>query len=366
MPTVGDVLNAIDTIAPPRYSFPFDKIGLQLGDPSWHVESAVVSLDWSTGLCEFMEAKEAQLVVCHHPLIWEPLAAITPQSRSGQIALRMLAKSQAFIACHTNWDSVIGGVNDALAAKIGLQNVECFGSAAEVKQYKLVTFAPKEYAENIVNALSHAGAGQIGLYEHCAFLSPGEGTFRPMEGSSPTIGEVGQIEKVDEIRIEILMRAELKNKVLHTLRAAHPYEEPAFDLHPVEGLHEQPAGRIGELIPPMSLSDFNRKVENDLDTKSLVWGDPHRVITRVALVGGAADGEWRSALTAGADAYLTGEVRQNVALDASEAGIAILSAGHYATEQPGMEALCKRFSEALPNIRWHLFEPKAGMSGRPE
>lgn len=365
MPTVGDILNALESIAPSRYAFPFDKVGLQLGDPSWPISSAVVSLDWSHGLCDFMDASNAQLALCHHPLIWEPLTSVTPNTRSGQIALRLLAAQRTFIACHTNWDSAVGGVNDALAARLGLKDVRTFGSAADVKQLKLVTFVPEQHAQPVLDALSEAGAGQIGLYERCAFLSEGQGTYRPLEGSQPHIGTVGAIETTPEVRLEMILRSDQKAGVIKALLSTHPYDEPAFDLYPVEPLSEQPAGRIGELAEPMKLADFVGHVDRCLNARTLAWGDSDKEIRGVAVVGGAADGEWRQALNAGADVFVTGEVKQNVALDASEAGLAILASGHFATEQPGMEDLTQRIRAAVPGVDWRLYEPKPGRGGRP-
>ncbi len=365
MSTVRDVLNALEKIAPTRYAFPFDKVGLQLGDPNAEVRSATVSLDWSNGLCDFMEAKDAELALCHHPLIWEPLTSVTPTTRAGQIALRLLGEKRSMIAAHTNWDSAVGGVNDALADRLKLQNVRHFGSAADVKQLKLVTFAPKEAARGILDAVSGAGAGHIGLYERCAFMNEGEGTYKPLMGSQPLIGEVGRVETAPELRIEIVLRAEQKASVVKALLSAHPYDEPAFDLYPIEPLPEQPAGRMGELSQAMSLTDFVAHVDTCLSTCTLAWGDSSRMVRKVAVVGGAADGEWRGALQAGADVFVTGEVKQNIALDSAESGLAILSSGHYATEQPGMEDLCTRMQAAMPEISWHLYAPAKGSGGRP-
>ncbi|MBX3118825.1 MAG: Nif3-like dinuclear metal center hexameric protein [Fimbriimonadaceae bacterium] len=364
MSTVGDVLKALETIAPQRFAFPFDKVGLQLGDPSWTVRKASVSLDWSEGLCDFMDSNGSELAICHHPLIWEPLTTVTSNSRSGQIALRLLTSKRAFIACHTNWDSAVGGVNDALASRLGLKDVRAFGSASDVKQLKLVTFVPKEHAERLIDALSMAGAGSIGLYERCAFLSAGEGTFRPQEGSAPTIGSVGNTETVEEVRVEMVLRAEHKVGVINALKENHPYDEPAFDLYPIEPLPEQPAGRIGELPAGMPLAEFCALVDVQLGTKTLAWGAPKKTVRSVAVVGGAADGEWKNAKSAGADVFVTGEVKQNVALDAAESGIAILSSGHFATEQPGMEALTLRLRDTMPSVDWSLYVPEIGSGGR--
>jgi len=269
-----------------------------------------------------------------------------------------------FIAAHTNWDSARGGVNDALCSLLGIEAVSDFGSSAEVSQLKLTVYCPAADVERIIDAAAAAGAGQIGLYSRCAFLGEGTGTFKGEEGANPTIGTVGQIEKTPEHRIEMVLPAERRIAVEKAVRSAHSYEEAALDFFVLTPNPEQPAGRIGT-INPLSLSDFAAQVEARLGGPSWTWGDPESRIRKVAVVGGAADGEWVAAQRAGADVFVTGEVRQHIALEASESGMPIIAAGHYATEQPGVIALRDRMAEAMPEVDWLLFTPVQGLAGRP-
>lgn len=364
MITVRDVLDTLEQLAPERFAFDFDSVGLQLGDPQAQISRAVVALDRSLGAVEFAANNHAQLLLSHHPLFFNPMERLNFQGHRERTAVDLIRHGIACIAAHTNWDAAIGGVNDALAAKLGVTDVESFGYGEKVATLKLVVTVPAGQERAIIEAASGAGAGVIGNYTECAFASAGEGTFRPGPGAQPAIGRVGDREQVHEVRLEMTCLIAHRGAVDHAVRAAHPYEEPAIDWYVLNDRVEQPCGRVGS-IQPMSLQDFSAHTSKVLGTQAWTWGDPERIIRRVAMVGGGADGDWVSALRAGADLYLTGEVRQHVALEASESGIAIMAAGHYATEQPGVEALARALQRAMPDVEWTVFAPNPGLHGRP-
>jgi dinuclear metal center YbgI/SA1388 family protein len=365
MPTVADALAALERIAPASTAFSFDKVGLQVGEPSQEVRAAVVGLDCSEGLIGFAESKNAALAVAHHPVIWEPLAAVNSTTRSGRMVARLVQSGLAFVAAHTNWDCAPGGVNDALAGILGLQEVRPFGSSAEVPYLKLATFVPREDVNRLIEALSQAGAGVIGLYERCAFFSSGTGTYRGTEGANPTIGQAGRVEEVEEVRLEMRLPAERASQVERALHVVHRYEEPAYDLYPLRPERERSVGRIGELSEAVDLAAFAGWLDEVLITKCWAFGDASRKVKKVAVVGGAADGEWEAALAAGADVFVTGELRHHVAVEAPEAGLAVVAAGHFATENPGAKALCQALEREFPQVDWHFYEPPNGEAGRP-
>lgn len=363
---VREVLAALETVAPVRYAFSFDKVGLQVGDPEAEVTKAVVSLDRSRAAVAHAREIGAQLLLAHHPLLFSPLNQVLANDHVGRTVLDLAGANIAFVAAHTNWDSALGGVNDALADILSLRDLKSFGFAEKVDRLKLVFFAPADAADRLVDALSAVGAGVIGNYRRCAFRSEGTGTFVGGEGSHPAIGEPGKVETVPEVRIEMALRGDQKRIVERTLREKHPYEEPAYDFLVLPAIPEQPAGRVGHLESPVSLAEFAASVETSLDTKAWTWGAPARKIRRVAVVGGAADGEWIAAQCAGADVLVTGEVKQHIAVEAAESGFALIAAGHYATEQPGAAALRDRMAEICSAVEWHLFTPAPGFAGRPQ
>ena len=254
-----EILDALETVAPARFAFSFDRVGLQVGDPEAEVARAVVSLDRSRAAVAFARAQGAELVLSHHPLLFSPLREVLATEHVGRTVLDLASSGIAFVAAHTNWDAARGGVNDELAQRLGLRSLADFGESSD---------------------------------------------------------------------------------------------------------GEQPIGRVGA-SEGLTLAEFVPVVEARLGTKAWAWGDPARTVQRVAVVGGAADGEWRAAQAAGADVLVTGEAKQHVALEAAESGFALVAAGHYATEQPGVEALRDRMAAACPKVEWSVFAPEAGAAGRP-
>ncbi|HEY0868715.1 MAG TPA: Nif3-like dinuclear metal center hexameric protein [Fimbriimonas sp.] len=365
MAVVRDVLDAIERLAPRRYALSNDKIGLQVGDPSDEVRTVAVSLDRSLAAVEYAGSIGAQMLVSHHPLIFSPLATVDTGSLEGRTVLALARHGISFAAAHTNWDAATGGVNDTLAALLGLTNVVPFGEASEVRSLKLVFFCPAKDADRVLDAVSAAGAGVIGAYSRCAYMSHGQGTFIGDDTTHPSVGEKGRREIVDEVRVETVLPAEKRHLIRKALLESHPYEEPACDWVMLASAEEMPLGRVGDLPRPMPLQAFVDHVDHRLATRSLAWGSADRPISRVAAVGGSADGEWRHAAEAGADVLVTGEVKQHIAVEAVESGFAILSSGHYATEHPGAASLANALQKELPEIDFHVFEPAPGTAGRP-
>jgi dinuclear metal center YbgI/SA1388 family protein len=365
MPSIRDILDALERVAPSRFAFSFDKVGLQIGNPGAIVQRAIVSLDRSQGAAEFAIENGADLLLSHHPLIWDPLKSITTSNYAERTAITLLKNNVAFIAAHTNWDSAKGGINDTLAGLFGLLNVTSFGDAAAVSQLKLVVFSPKEALQLIIDAATGAGAGVIGQYSRCAFFSKGTGTFLGEAGSHPAIGQAGKVEETQEVRLEMVLPASAMDAVSEAVRQNHPYETPAFEFLRLSDFAEQPIGRLGELPEPCRLRELSDACDRNLSTRCWAWGSPDRRVARVAVCGGAADDVWQDAKRAGADVLVTGEVKQHIGLEVSESDFAVVAAGHYATEHPGCVALAERMRLAMPDVEWIVYEPSQGDSGRP-
>ncbi len=365
MARVSDILAALETIAPSRYAFSFDKVGLQVGDPHQPVHKAVVSLDSSLAAAQSGAHQGAQLLLSHHPLIFNPMPSLTSSSHQGRTVMALVKAEMSFIAAHTNWDSARGGINDTLAERLGLSSVEEFGTGSEVSNLKLVVYVPPGEEDRVIDAASEAGAGIIGAYSRCAFSSSGTGTYEPGLSATPTIGEPGSRSSVGETKIEMVLPTSKRRTVERAVRRVHSYEEPALDFISLANVVEQPAGRLCVLPEPTSLSAFSAFVASRLGLATWTWGSPEKRIKKVAFVGGAADGEWIAAQRSGADVLVTGEVKQHIGLEASESGFALIAAGHYATENPGCATLRDRMAGAIPDVEWMLFEPEPGSSGRP-
>ena len=360
MTLVADVLNEVERLAPPDFAFSFDKIGLQIGDPSMAVSSVTVSLDPSQECVQYVKSNGSNLLVSHHPVIWDPLKSV----RAGDSVFDMASSGVSFIAAHTNWDCAVGGINDVLANILNISGRTDFGESAALPPFKLVVFVPIDDTDRIVQQLSEAGAGQIGDYAECAFQITGVGMFRPGTSTNPSIGEPGRRERVAENRVEMRVPESCLSAVLDRLRAVHPYEEPAFDVIPLKTVDGKRIGRIGNLDSPMTFGEFQAFVDSQLGVRSMAWQGHDRMIERVAVVGGAAPDHWTYALQERADLFLTGEVPHHISIAAAAAGIDIVAAGHFATENPGMREMARLLDESL-DIPVHFFEPDGGASGHP-
>lgn len=359
---VAEVLSSLELIAPTHLAFDWDHVGLQVGSLQDQVTQGITCLDFTLDKAKLLPP--STVVIAHHPLIWDPLKDVRTDHATGAIVAELLRKDCVFIAAHTNWDAAKGGINDTLTSILGLSDVKTFGIASPRREVKLATYVPANAVEQVFEAATQAGAGVIGEYTLCSFRTPGTGTFLGSPNSNPQTGSPGEFEKVDEIRLEMVVSEHVLSKALEAVRKAHPYETPAIDVVQLHDGAGQPVGRIGMLSAPIPLDEFREQVDAKLETRSQVCGDPARMIQRVAVTGGAAGEGYRAAYRAGADVFITGEIKHHELVDASLKGIATIEAGHYATEHPGMESLCVRMQEALPKVPWECLASKEGENGR--
>lgn len=365
MPTIAELLNVLEQAAPSHIAYKDDPIGLQVGRKSDQFFSCLVSLDATPSAIEHACDLGAKAVVSHHPIIYHPVKSLAGDGYQTQALRLAIANSVAIVAAHTNWDAAAGGVNETLAQKLNLQNVQAFGQDIGAKAYKLVTFVPDDAVDAILDALSAAGAGQIGLYKRCAFYNDGFGTFEPQEGAQPSVGQVGERETVEERRIEMRLPASARDEVVAALLKAHPYEEPAYDIWEVSNVEAFSLPRMGDLPEAIPFGELCAYVDRAINSRSRGYGNTLRKVSKVGVIGGSGGSYWMKAKLAGCDALVTGEVRHHEGVEAAESGMCILDAGHYHTEQPGVEALAKLLSGALPDAEFHVFEPLPGRSGHP-
>ena len=352
MTTVADIVDAVDRLAPFRSAEPWDNVGLLLGDAAWPVRRVLVCLDVSEAVCREAARRRADLVLAHHPLLFKDVDRLTSETRHGRLALALLESRRAVIAAHTNLDGAEGGLCDILAGMVGLRDLKPLRAEPAGKHYKVVVFTPPQALDPVRAAAFAAGAGRIGNYTECAFAAEGEGTFRPGEGSKPVVGRRGRRESVRELRLEFLVDDRCLSGVLAAVARAHPYEEPAIDVYP---LHAAPGpgglGRVGRLAKPMAAGRFADVVRKALGLKAIALaGPPGRKVRRVAVLTGAGSGLAESVLTAGADAYLTGELKHHEVEDLAAAGLAVVLGGHYRTERVPLERWAPRLDRSLKGV----------------
>jgi dinuclear metal center YbgI/SA1388 family protein len=348
--TVGAWLELVHGLYPPADAASWDHVGLQVGDPEAPVERVLVCLDVTGAVVDEAAEGPPTLVLAHHPLLFRPLASLTPATASGRTALRAARAGVAVAAAHTNLDVAQdgAGTSDPVAACLDLEDQRPLTtSLRDGGRCKLVTFVPPEALDVVVDAMADAGAGVIGDYERCSFRVRGTGSFRPTEGADPYSGEVGAVAQEDEWRVEMEVPRGRASAVVRALHAAHPYEEAAYDLLPMVEGAEVGFGRVGRLPEPTSLAEVAQRIREQLPAPHLRFaGDPQRRVSSVACVGGAGDGLIPAALGAGVDVYVTGDLRHHVTLDALEQGLALIDAGHHATEAAAMPAWRRRLQDA--------------------
>ncbi len=337
-PAIQSITDALEAWAPPGSAQSYDNVGLQVGDAQRPVEHALLALDLTPQVVDEAASIGASLIITHHPLLFKPLSSLTADSFTSNLALRLAEAGIALYSIHTNLDAAPGGVSFALAEHLGLSDVTFLDGFADTL-YKLATFVPTDEFESVRAALAEAGAGQIGEYDACAFSTNGTGYFRPGHATNPHIGKAGgSLESVDEVKIEVEVAQWDLGGVLASLQAAHPYEEVAYDVYPVKQNNSRAGlGAIGQLDAPMPLRDVLERVATRLDAGSLRYvGDPEAIVERVAVCGGAGSDFIGTARGAGADAYVTADVKYHEFFGAlnhdGTPGMALIDPGHYETE----------------------------------
>ncbi len=347
--TIATILNKLDTIAPPHLALENDPVGLLVGDPAAPVAQVVVALDATRAVAEGAAARGASLVIAHHPLIYHPLKSVREDDPIGAVVLACARAQIAVAAAHTNWDVAQGGINDVLASLLGLIETRVLRVTHREPLMKVAVFVPPDHRERVLEAMAAEGAGAVGQYDRCAFTTPGMGTFRPLPGAQPYVGTIGQPEAVNEERLEMIVPEPKWRVVVAAMKQAHPYEEVAYDVYPlVNTAKEEGIGRIGSLPHALSAEAFHQQVKETLGFPEVrMIGPRNRDVRTVAVCGGAGAFLMTDALAAGADAFVTADVRHHEFVEAEARGLLLLDAGHAATETPGTQELARRLAWAL-------------------
>ena len=353
---LADVIEVLDEAYPPRLAQSWDSVGLVCGDPDDALDSVTVAVDATPPVVD--EVPDAGLLLAHHPLLLRGVDTVAASTPKGALVHRLIRSGRSLFTAHTNADSASPGVSDALADALGLTVeavLEPLTAAGDLDKW--VIYVPRENAEAVQEAVFEAGAGHIGDYSHCSWRVTGLGQFLPCQGAAPAVGSVGSVERVAEDRFEVVAPGRARSAVLAAMRAAHPYEEPAFDIFAlVSPPSDAGLGRIGTLAQPEPLRSFVSRVGAALPPTS--WGvraagDPDTLVSRVAVCGGAGDSLLATAAGADVQAYVTADLRHHPADEHRRASnVALIDVAHWASEFPWCEQaagiLRFRFGAALP------------------
>ncbi|MDF2791411.1 MAG: hypothetical protein K0S80_4513 [Neobacillus sp.] len=324
-----EIIQLFEQFSPKALAMEGDKIGLQIGRLNKKIDKIMIALDVLEEVIDEAIERNVQLIIAHHPPIFRPLKNVLTDTVQGRMIEKLLKHDIAVYAAHTNLDVATGGVNDLLADALGLENPEVLVPTNETKLKKLVVFTPVSHAEEIRKVLGAIGAGFIGNYSHCSFSTDGTGRFLPGDNTNPHIGQQGRLEAVDEVRIETIVPEHLIKRAITAMIKAHPYEEVAYDVYPVENKGEVLGlGRIGK-VKEMTLAEFAERVKQAFEVdKVRVVGDLSSRVKKVAVLGGDGNKYFMSAKFKGADVYITGDIYYHTAHDAMMQGLNIIDPGH--------------------------------------
>jgi dinuclear metal center YbgI/SA1388 family protein len=352
MPTLEDVVDLLHGWYPPATADSWDAVGLVHGDPAAPVQKVLFAVDPTLEVAREAADWGADLLVVHHPLFLKPVHGFAATTPKGRTMSTLAAAGCALLTAHTNADQARGGVSEAMALALGLTDLAPILPAPQGPLDKLTVFVPAGDAEGVRAALADAGAGRIGDYDHASFSAPGEGRFRPLERANPTIGAVGRIEVVDEVRVEVLAPRARRTAVVAAMLAAHPYEEPAYDVVELAdpGTAQTGTGRLGTVVET-TLGEFAARIAAALPETAQgvrVAGDPVRPVRRVALCGGAGDFLLDTVLRTDADVYVTSDLRHHPAAEFVEKdGPALVDVAHWAAEWTWLPVVEAKLREAV-------------------
>ena len=344
----------VESIAPLAFQESYDNSGLIIGHPDDEISGILITLDITEEILDEAIRKGLNLIICHHPIVFSGIKKLNSKNYIERCVAKAIKNDIAIYAAHTNLDSVFGGVNSKICEKLELQNCKIL---APIPQFlkKLVTFVPVADAEKVRTAIFEAGAGHIGNYDSCSYNVNSQGTFRGNDKTNPYVGEKNQLHFEEEVRIETIFPKHIQSKVIQALLQAHPYEEVAYDIYPLENDYQQAGiGMIGELAEAMDEISFLKKLKAifgcEVVKHTQLLGKP---IRKVAVCGGAGSSYLSKAIAQKADIFVSGDFKYHQFFDA-EKQIVIADIGHYESEQFTKEVFYELLTKKFPKFAVHL------------
>jgi dinuclear metal center YbgI/SA1388 family protein len=352
--TIGEIVSYLETIAPPAYQEAYDNARLITGNKNENITGVLCTLDCTEDVVREAISKKCNLIIAHHPIVFKGLKSFTGQNYVERTIVLAIKNDIAIYAIHTNLDHVSQGVNQALAEKLELINTKILQPKTQILT-QLVTYVPVKEKDRVLQALFAAGAGEIGEYSNCSFVTEGQGTFLPSENANPAVGEKGKLETQIESKIEVILPAYLESKVLKALVAVHPYEEVAYQMYAIKNKNQYVgAGIIGELPVAMDEKEFLLYLKKQLNLTAFKHTAlKNQPVERIALCGGAGIFLLDDAKKMQADFFITSDIKYHEFFDA-ENQLVICDIGHYESEIHTKELIFKLLSTNFTNIALYL------------
>ena len=332
MVKIKDITRYLEEFAPLDHQESYDNSGLLTGDENWSVNGILITLDCTEAVVEEAIDTKCNLIIAHHPILFRPIKSLIGSTYLERTLIKAIKADIAIYAIHTNLDNVRNGVNKKLAEILGLTNLKILAPKS-ANLMKLVTFSPKENTQKVLTALHLAGAGSVGNYDDCAYITDGTGTFKPNDQANPHLGTANQLEQVSEDRIEVILPRHLKNQVLSSLFQAHPYEEVAYYLQELDNLNQDVgSGMIGQFDQPKSPTEFLRYLQSKVGTPCIKHTQlSQKEIQKVAICGGSGSFLIKNAVKAKCDAFITADLKYHEFFDGDDK-ILLVDIGHYESE----------------------------------
>ncbi len=356
MSKIKDIVQYLNKIAPLAYQESYDNAGLIVGNKELEVKKVLISLDITEEVVQEAIDKKCEMIVAHHPIIFKGLKKLTGSNYVERTVIKAIKNDIALFAAHTNLDNIENGVNAKICQKLELLNPKILLSKPN-QLGKISVFVPKENAEEVKTALHAAGAGQIGEYKNCSFESEGIGSFLPTDKANPSIGKKAHLEKVPEIKLELIFPIYLKNEILRALQESHPYEEVAYYLHQLENEYAGiGSGMIAELPESMTEQEFLDHLKKKMALKVIKHTNfLNKKIKRIAVCGGSGSFLINTAIAQKADVYVSADIKYHEYFDADNK-VLIADIGHYESEIFTNELFYELLREKFANIALHLGE----------
>jgi len=351
---VNDIIGAAERLAPKNLAYDWDNIGLQIGNKSDLVKNMLISLDINEEVINEAVDEKCQLIIAHHPLIFKPIKKINNDNYQGNLLYKAILNKINIFTMHTNLDIARNGLNDYLAKVLEIKNTNYLKLTNEQDQdiFKLVIFIPAEHFEEVKTGILKTSAGHLGNYSHTSFSSKGQGTFKPLAGSEPYIGDIGKLNKVDEYRFETIVKKSDIKGVLKIMHELHPYEKIAYDLYPVDNSSvKHGLGRIGFLKQEIEFNDYMKFVKMILNNQQIKYvGKPRDIVRCIAICSGSGAELIVQAAEKGADLLITSDIKYHQAQLAESLGINLIDAGHYNTEIIVKSLLYEYFKSEIKGV----------------
>ncbi len=332
MTKIKDIIKIIEAHFPPSVQESYDNSGLITGNINNEISGILITIDINEQVIKEALEKKCNMIIAHHPIIFHPLKKITGSNYIERTIIAAIKNDIAIYGAHTSVDNNFAGLNKIICDKLNIENYEIISPLKNLL-YKLVVFVPNKYASQVRQAIFSAGGGEIGNYNSCSYNLQGKGTFKALENTNPFVGKKGELHTEAETRIETVFPDFLRNKILNSMMQAHPYEEVAYDIYPIENTHKKyGAGLIGNLKSPIDEIIFLNLIKEKLKLSCLKHSEIlHKKVKKVAICTGACSFLINEAVKQGADVFISSEFKYDQYISAQKR-IILVDAGHYETE----------------------------------